>query len=129
MPKEGEIGEDMVLSSSPKAWRKVMRGMGLTYAFDLDGVICETQGMDYANATPKRRNIEKINTLYDEGHYIMVYTGRGAKTGIDWRELTEKQFRDWGLKYNELRFGKPPFDIFVDDHAWNVRDFEQGAIE
>lgn len=98
-----------------------------TYCFDIDGVICETQGTDYVNASPKRYNIAKINALYDAGNYIIAFTGRGTMTGIDWRELTERQFREWGLKYHELKFGKPPYDIFIDDHAWNVRDFENGT--
>lgn len=98
-------------------------------AFDCDGVLCETKGTDYANAVPKKKNIAKVNALYDAGHMIIIFTGRGTVSGIDWRELTEKQFQDWGLKYHELIFHKPPYDIFVDDKAWNVKDFESGDIE
>lgn len=93
-------------------------------AFDCDGVICETQGTDYPNgATPKYENIAKINALYDAGNHILIFTGRGTESGIDWRELTERQFRDWGLKYHELKFGKPAFDLFVDDHCMNSEVF------
>ncbi len=98
------------------------------WLFDCDGVICNTEGTDYKNATPKAQNIKKINTLYDSGHYITVFTGRGTLSGIDWRELTEKQFKDWGLKYHELLLGKPYYDCLIDDKAWNVRDFEAGII-
>ncbi len=100
----------------------------MIYALDCDGVICNTQGTDYENAIPKQENINKINTLYDEGHRIIVFTGRGTVSGIDWRQVTEKQFKEWGLKYHELIFGKPNYDIFVDDHAYNVSDFEEGRI-
>ncbi len=100
----------------------------VVYAFDVDGVICDTQGTDYKNAIPKQENIKKINALYDEGHRIIVFTGRGTVSRIDWRQLTEKQLKEWGLKYHELIFGKPSFDIMIDDHAYNVEDFEEGRI-
>lgn len=100
----------------------------MIYCFDCDGVICNTQGADYESSTPNEGNINRINALYDEGHRVIVFTGRGTKSGIDWRELTEKQFKEWGLKYHELIFGKPNFDIFIDDHAYNIKDFEEGRI-
>ena len=31
--------------------------------------------------------------------------------------LTIKQLKKWGVKYNSLIFGKPSFDIMVDDKA------------
>ena len=40
---------------------------------------------------------------------------RLALTGIDWREVTEKQMAQWGVKYHELRFGKPAGDFYIDD--------------
>ena len=105
----------------------------MIYAFDCDGVICETEGIavgapDYMTSIPKVGNIKKINALYDMGHKVIIFTGRGALSGIDWRDLTEKQFKDWGLKYHELIFGKPYFDYFIDDRAWNVKDFEAGLL-
>ena len=100
----------------------------MIYCFDCDGVICDTQGTSYENATPKEENIKKINRLYDAGNHITIFTGRGTVTGIDWRDVTEKQFAGWGLKYHELIFGKPPFDLFVDDHCINVKDFEEDEI-
>lgn len=105
----------------------------LVLCFDCDGVICETEGIDigspdYTTSMPKVENIKKINALYDMGHKIIIFTGRGTVSGIDWRDLTERQFKGWGLKYHELIFGKPYFDWFVDDKAWNVRDFEEGLI-
>ena len=107
---------------------RVLEGASLNWCFDCDGVICDTEGTNYGTATPRKQNIEKINKLYDNGYHITVFTGRGSVSGIDWRDVTEKQFRNWGVKYHELVFGKPPFDMFVDDHAWNVKDFEEGKI-
>ncbi|MEK7113034.1 MAG: hypothetical protein AAB875_07015 [Patescibacteria group bacterium] len=94
-------------------------------AFDVDGVICETSGTDYENAVPKKENIARINALFEAGHKIIIFTGRGTASKIDWRPLTERQFAEWNLKYHELMFGKPNFDCFYDDKAWNVVDFEK----
>ena len=68
-------------------------------------------------------NIEKINSLYDEGSTVIYWTARGSTTGIDWTELTTKQLASWGAKYNELKLGKPHYDIFICDKAINTERF------
>jgi len=69
------------------------------------------------------KNISKINELYKDGHTIVYWTARGTTTGIDWREVTEKQFSEWGVRYHELKFGKPNYDLFIDDKNINADDF------
>jgi len=93
---------------------------------DVDNTICRTTGTDYPNAKPIAENISRFNKLFDEGNRIVYWTARGMKSGINWRELTEKQFREWGVKYHELRLDKPSFDVFIDDRVINARDWEQG---
>ena len=96
---------------------------------DIDETICEHLNTnpalqrDYRKATPIKKNIEKINKLYDEGNTIVYWTARGGKTGIDWTELTEKQLLEWGAKHNEFRMGKPYYDLFICDKAINSNDF------
>jgi CMP-N,N'-diacetyllegionaminic acid synthase len=91
---------------------------------DIDDTICKlkTPG-EYSTATPIACAIEKANKMYDEGHEIVYWTARGSVTGLDWRELTERQFLEWGVKYHELRFGKPFYDIFIDDKNINSLDW------
>ncbi len=96
----------------------------MIYSFDIDGVLCDDMLGNYEKSKPRKDIINKINQLYHEGNIIKIFTGRGSKTGIDWREFTEKQLKSWGVKYHELIFGKPVADIFVDDKAVNIRDFE-----
>ena len=50
-------------------------------------------------------------------------TGRGSVTGIDWLDVTEKQLASWGVKYHELKMGKPHYDLFICDKAVNTTDF------
>ena len=30
-------------------------------------------------------------------------------------KFTKQQLIDWGLKFHKLKFGKPSYDVFVDD--------------
>lgn len=93
---------------------------------DIDNTICLTNGMDYPGSKPIAENIARVNELYDEGHTIVYWTARGMKSGINWRELTENQLKEWGAKYHELRLDKPPYDVFIDDRTINTFDWEKG---
>ena len=94
---------------------------------DIDETICMSpDDRDYAKAKPIKKNIDKINKLYDEGNTITYWTARGTGSGIDWRDVTEKQFDKWGVKYHDLKFGKPIYDLFVDDKNINSETFFKG---
>jgi mannose-6-phosphate isomerase-like protein (cupin superfamily) len=84
---------------------------------DIDDTICRTEGGYYPSAIPMIDRIEKNNKLFDEGNEIVYWTARGNNSGIDWREFTENQLKSWGVKYTELRMGKPSFDLLIDDKA------------
>ena len=58
-----------------------------------------------------------------QGNYITIWTARGAKSGIDHRELTLKQLAEWNIQYDELLMGKPDYDIYIDDKSFNVDSF------
>ena len=91
---------------------------------DIDETICQSpEDRNYANAKPMVNRIAKINKLYDEGNTIVYWTARGTGTGIDWREVTESQFKKWGVKYHELKLGKPIYDLFIDDKNANSEQF------
>ena len=95
----------------------------MIYCFDIDGTLCDTEDSDYKNSIPRKDIISRVNELYESGHTIKIFTGRGATSGIDWREFTEKQLLSWGVKYHELIMGKPKADIFIDDKATNPKDW------
>ena len=91
---------------------------------DIDETICNSpESRDYSCAQPIQENIQKINSLLDEGNTIIYWTARGTGSGIDWRDTTEQQFKEWGVKYHELRFGKPIYDLFIDDKNVNSNNF------
>jgi|TARA_Y100000310_G_C20585890_1_gene765385 hypothetical protein len=92
---------------------------------DIDETICiSPESRDYTKSIPIKENIEKANKLYDEGHTIIYWTARGSGTGIDWSKVTENQFQEWGVKCHGLKFGKPVYDLFIDDKNMNTRDWE-----
>ena len=89
---------------------------------DIDGTICNTNGVDYTNSEPKYEQIYKINRLYDEGNTIIYWTARGTVTKIDWSDLTKNQLDEWGVKYHDVRIGKPQYDLWIDDKSKIVDD-------
>jgi|TARA_B100000287_G_C20279067_1_gene641253 hypothetical protein len=92
---------------------------------DIDETICNSPNKpDYKDSTPIKENIEKANKLYDEGNIIIYWTARGTVTGMDWSDLTKKQFKEWGVKYHDLKFGKPYYDLFIDDKNMNTKNWQ-----
>jgi len=87
-----------------------------TIVFDIDGVIAAFDpSLQYSQANPVKSVIATVNRLYDYGNKIILFTARGSETGIDWSKITQAQMRDWGVKYHQIRFGKPAATFYVDD--------------
>tara|TARA_R100000234_G_scaffold118803_2_gene100083 strand:- start:953 stop:1273 length:321 start_codon:yes stop_codon:yes gene_type:complete len=103
----------------------------MTYVFDIDGTICTNASPNYENATPFTDRISKINSFYEKGDTIILFTARGmgrhknnALLAIqDFFELTSNQLKDWGVKYHHLFLGKPSGDVYVDDKGIKDEDF------
>lgn len=91
---------------------------------DIDETICKYNGpREYPLAIPIPERIEKINRLYDKGNTIIYWTARGSVTGIDWKELTERQLNEWGAKYHDCKLGKRHFDLYICDKAINSETY------
>jgi hypothetical protein len=103
-------------------------------ACDIDGVLCTWFPRDYARATPLRENIAKIKDLIAEGHTVYFYTARGSSLGSvaaaeeKWGALTRLQLTSWGFEDPCVVFGKPEFDVILDDKAVNGIDIDQSEI-
>ena len=97
--------------------------------FDLDGTLCTQRNGDYENAEPLPDKIEFCNSLYNDNE-ITIYTARGTMTGIDWREVTEKQLEEWGVKYHTLSVGeKPAWDVYIGDRCYNINNIKGDSFE
>lgn len=93
----------------------------MVYCFDLDGTLCNTDGNNYKDSTPKKDRIKIVNSLYEEGHTILIDTARGCVSGKNYFFFTMEQLKSWGVKFHTLRTGvKFGADIFIDDKG--IRD-------
>jgi CMP-N-acetylneuraminic acid synthetase len=115
--------EDFIKAEKHFARDEIKNFTGKKVCIDIDGVIATlTPDNDYSKASPINITIDLINELYEKNNLIILFTARGSETGKDWRSLTEIQMKTWGVKYHELKFGKPGADIFIDDRAINIKD-------
>jgi hypothetical protein len=89
---------------------------------DIDGTICKTKGDDYANSLPLKGRIKKINQAF-KNDTIVFFSARGVVTGKNWLPLTKRQFKKWGVRYDNILLAKPPWDLIIDDKAINDKDF------
>tara|TARA_B110000444_G_C18784783_1_gene569334 strand:- start:45 stop:344 length:300 start_codon:yes stop_codon:yes gene_type:complete len=88
----------------------------MVYCFDLDGTLCNTDGNNYKDSTPKKKRIEIVNTLFEDGHTILIDTARGCVSGKNYFFFTMDQLKLWGVKFHTLRTGvKFGADVFIDD--------------
>jgi hypothetical protein len=90
---------------------------------DIDETICHSPDVpNYSTSYPIQDRINTFNQLYDNGHTIIYWTARGSKSGKDWTEITARQLNLWNVKYHELKFNKPSYDLFIDDKNLNTND-------
>jgi capsule biosynthesis phosphatase len=96
-------------------------------AIDIDGTICSLRrpGQTYADVAPVPGAVEKLQALKRNGHYLILLTARHmatcqgnvgmvvarqGKTLLDWLARHE-------IPFDELWFGKPQADVYIDDNA------------
>ena len=94
---------------------------------DLDGVVCRLRapGESYTDLDPVPGAVEKIRALRGAGHTIILYTARHMKTSAGnvgmavarVGPVTLQWLARHGIEYDELYFGKPWADVYVDDNA------------
>jgi len=92
---------------------------------DLDGTICELRrdGQTYADVIPLPGATEKLRQLKHEGHTIIVYTARNMRSAhgnigvatANVGKMTLEWLDRYGIPYDEVVFGKPYGDIYIDD--------------
>lgn len=99
----------------------------LRVCFDLDGTLVtapEVPG-DYSTVLPMQRNIQYARFLKSRGHTIILYTSRLIQThasnvGAEVKDsgpVTFDTIERFGIPCDEIYFGKPYADFYVDDKA------------
>lgn len=99
----------------------------IRFCFDLDNTLVSypTKYGDYSSVQPKVENIQLVRELHSAGHYIIIQTARRMKTHkgnvgaviADIGKLTLDTLTKFDIPYDELHFGKPHADVYIDDSA------------
>ena len=94
---------------------------------DLDGVICELKKPNetYLEVKPNKDLISKMREWKKNGHYLIIYTGRHMRTcNGNVAEVTKKigpitseWLKKWDIPFDEIHYGKPYGDVYIDDLA------------
>ena len=101
----------------------------LRICFDLDNTLVTQPTVigDYSTVKPINKNIQLLNDLKNDGHEIIIYTARRMATHKhnvgkvikDIAFITINTLDKFDIYYDELIFGKPIADIYIDDRAIN----------
>lgn len=105
------------------------------YVFDLDRTICIPQDFDdtarrYGEAEPIIEMIKFIQDLHRYGHRVIIHTARRMLTHKgnllmieqDVGEVTRQWLKEHNVPYDELIFGKPYGDFYIDDKAIDANE-------
>lgn len=108
------------------------------FCFDLDNTLVTYPKIvgDYTTVMPIQKNINLVNFLHSLGHEIIIHTARRMKTHhgnngrvlADIGRITLDTLEKFQIKYNEIYFGKPYADFYIDDCAINAFDDIQKYI-
>ena len=88
---------------------------------DIDGTICEEVPVfSKSLVQPIEGAVRCINKLHKEGFFIILYTSRG------WAEydMTKNWLNTYNIEYDVLLCGKPLYDVWIDDKAIALSDWE-----
>ena len=108
----------------------------IRYCFDIDGVIAKTQKKypvkNYSNSRPNKKIIKLVNHLKKKGNYIILYTARRMRTcNSNYGKVINKtafETMSWLKKnrvsFDEIYFGKPWADIYIDDKAIKFENYD-----
>ncbi|WBF78604.1 HAD-like protein [Acinetobacter phage vB_AbaM_DLP1] len=106
------------------------------FCFDIDNTITIwNDDRDYENFEPDLEMVEMINSLYDQGHHITLFTARGM-TSVGSDAISRviipplvKNLEKIKLKYHHLITHKPVYDWIIDDKAMNPREFKDAFLK
>jgi len=100
---------------------------------DLDGTIAQNKkkGERYENVEPMPLAVETLKELKKEGAYIIIHTARHMDTCNDnlgqiiarQAGLVTRWLEKYDIPYDELLFGKPNVDYFIDDKGIGFQDW------
>lgn len=93
----------------------------LRVCFALDGTLVTPPRVpgDLATVAPVAASVKVARWARAKGHTVIIHTTRVASDRNDVGRLTLDTLRAFGIPYDELIFGKPVADVFIDGCAVN----------
>ena len=108
----------------------------MRFCFDIDGVIFKIN-KGYIKHEPIWSTVKYIKHLKSLNHEVVLYTARKMKTfngniGKINKEIVENtlfNLNRYNIPYDEIYFGKPNADVYIDDKALNFYDFKEYIMQ
>lgn len=101
---------------------------------DMDGTICNNklQNQDYYDVEPTYNAVLTLKKLKEKGYYIIIHTARGMRTYDNCEgkiiaahaEKLSQWLKKWEIPFDELLFGKPHVDYFIDDKGYRFDNWD-----
>lgn len=101
---------------------------------DLDGTICAIKkpGESYQDLPVLNGAAAKIKALRKSGHYVIIHSARNMATcesnlGKVMKNvgmITLEWLKKHEVEYDEIYFGKPNADLYIDDRALRFESWE-----
>ena len=113
----------------------LFRSSLMRIVIDLDGTICRIKSPEqsYAEVAPIPGAKERLREMRKKGHYIVIQSARNmatcdsnvgkvmkniGKVTLEWLEKN-------GMEYDEIYFGKPNAELYIDDRAIRFTTWEE----
>lgn len=106
-------------------------------AIDIDGTLCHfrADGQGYSDVEPLPGAVERMRSLKAAGHELVLLTARHMKTcGGNVGMVVQREglvLLEWldrhGIPYDEIWFGKPHADVYIDDNGYRFEDWSEVA--
>lgn len=88
--------------------------------------------MSYADVRPVEGAVEKLRALRAAGHTIVLHTARHMRTSggnvalavARIGRLTFEWLERYHVPYDEIHFGKPWADVYIDDNALRFQSWD-----
>jgi len=108
----------------------LMKNKKLRICFDLDNTLVSNPTVpdDYSTVLPIDKMINILKKFKNDGHEIIIYTARrmqthGGNVGKILKDIaivTFETLEKFNIPFDEIYFGKPIADLYIDDKAINA---------
>lgn len=110
--------------------RKMLTTKTLRICFDIDNTLVSKPKVpgDYSSVEPIDKNVDLLRRLKSSGHVIILHTarkmsthaGNAGKALADIGRTTFETLEKFEIPFDEIYFGKPSADFYIDDKAINA---------